>query len=136
MAKRKNKAKYGVPQQRKGSWTRLFLALSLVPMVIGMLLIGAWAIDIYIFDDPQSQTLIGLLFILFGFAVSNMLQKNRDLAIGWSLLTIADLVLLFWIELWAQILALITGLVGLGFLLVVFYQRWKDERAKTKKSKK
>jgi tellurite resistance protein TehA-like permease len=102
-------------------------------MVLGVLLIGAWALDMEIFEDPQSQTLVGILFILFSFAASNGLQKKRDLAIGWSLLTVADLILLFWVELWAQILALISGVVGLGFLLVVFYRRWKEEQAKTKK---
>ncbi|MFC1879278.1 hypothetical protein ACFLZW_05140 [Chloroflexota bacterium] len=133
MAKRKNRMKRPVTRRNKGSWTRLFLMLTLVPMVLGVLLIGAWGLDIYIFDDPQSQTLVGMLFILFSFAISNMLQKKRDLAIGWSLLTVADLVLLLWVELWAQIVALIAGVVGLGFLVTVFYRRWKEERAKIKK---
>jgi tellurite resistance protein TehA-like permease len=102
-------------------------------MVIGLLLIGAWALELNIFEDPQSQTLVGILFILFSFAASNGLQKKRDLAIGWSLLTVADLVLLLWVEFWAQILALIAGVVGLGFVLVVFFRRWNEEKAKTKK---
>jgi tellurite resistance protein TehA-like permease len=133
MAKRKKQKMRPVSRRSQGSWTRLFLALTLVPMVLGVLLIGAWALDMEIFEDPQSQTLVGILFILFSFAASNGLQKKRDLAIGWSLLTVADLILLFWVELWAQILALISGVVGLGFLLVVFYRRWKEEQAKTKK---
>ena len=136
MAKRKNTNKYAAPRRQKGSWTRLLLALTLVPMVIGILLIGAWALDLNIFNNPQTQTLVGILFILFSFATSNALQKKRDLAIGWSLLTIADLVLLFWIELWAQIIALIAGLVGLGFILTAFYQGWKEEKVKDRKNTK
>jgi hypothetical protein len=125
--------KRSVPQKTKGSWTRLGLAMSLVPMVLGGLLIFAWAMDFYIFDDPQSQTLVGILFILIGFAASNALQKKRNLAIGWSLLMIADLVFLFWVDLWAQIVAIVVGVVGLGFFLAEFYRRWKEEKAKTKK---
>ena len=137
MAKRKKHAIRSVPRRPRGSWTRLFLALTLVPMVLGILLIGAWALDFEIFDDPQTQTLVGILFILFSFAASNALQKKRDLAIGWFLLTIADMVLLLWVNLWAQILAIISGVVGLGFLVFVFYKAWKEEQAKTKqKSKK
>lgn len=136
MAKRKKQMRHPVPKRQKGSWTRLLLALTMVPMVLGLLLIGAWALDFNIFNNPQSQTLVGILFILFSFAASNGLQKKRDLAIGWSLLTVADLVLLIWVELWAQILALIAGVVGLGFVLVVFYRRWNEEQAKTKKKPK
>lgn len=131
MAKRKKTTKRSVPRRSQGSWTRLFLALTLVPMILGVLLIGAWALDLNIFEDPQSQTLVGILFILFSFAASNALQKKRNLAIGWSLLTLADLVLLLWIELWAQIIALAAGVVGLSILLVVFYQRWRAEKDKT-----
>ena len=133
MARRKNRNKSAVPHKQRGLWTSLLLALSLVPMVLGLLLIGAWAIDINIFDNPQSQTLVGILFILFGFAMSNALQKKRDLAIGWALLTIADLVLLFWIELWAQIVAIIAGAAGLTILLITFYKRWQEEQTIAKK---
>jgi tellurite resistance protein TehA-like permease len=136
MAKRKTQMKHPVPRRSQGSWTRLLLALTTVPLVLGVLLIGAWALDLNIFDNPQSQTLVGILFILFSFAASNGLQRKRDLTIGWSLLTGADLVLLLWVEFWAQILALIAGVVGLGFVLVVFYRRWNEEQAKTKKKPK
>ncbi len=136
MAKRKKTNKRPVMQRSKGSWTRLFLALTLVPLVIGILLIGAWLLDISIFDDLQSQTLVGILFILISFTASNALQKKYKLAIGWFLLTLADLTLLIWVEFWSQILALIVGLVGLSFVLVVFYRQWKEEQAKTKKTSK
>jgi hypothetical protein len=133
MAKRKKRTKHPVPRKTKGSWTRLFLALTLVPLIFGVGLIFAWAFDVYIFGDPESLPLIGLLFILFSFAASNALQKNRSLAIGWFLLAVADLVLLLWVELWAQVLALIAGMVGVGFLFVGFRRRYKEEQAKTKK---
>jgi len=135
MAKQKKTMKYPIPRRPQGSWTRLLLALTLVPLVVGVLLIGAWVLDITIFDDPQAQSLIGLLFILFSFAGSNALQKKRDLAIGWALLTVSDLVLLLWVELWAQIAAFIFALVGLGFLAVVFYRSWKAEQSKAGKKK-
>ena len=133
MAKRKNKTKRGARRETKRSWRSLLMALTLVPMMFGVGLIVAWALDIYIFGDPESQPLIGVLFILLGFAASNALQKNRDLAIGWFLLALADLVSLVFAYFWAQITALIVGLAGLGFLIVGFYQRYKEDQAKTKK---
>jgi len=136
MAKRKVQSKRPVPYKPQGSWTRLLLALTLVPLIIGFLLIGAWVLDLSIFDDPQSQPLVGTLFILFSFAASNALQKKTNLAIGWFLLTLADLTLLLWVELWAQILALIAGLAGISFLLAAFYRQWKADKEKSKKASK
>ena len=122
MAKRKKRIKGAARRKSERSWTRLLLALTLVPMMFGVGLILTWAFDIYIFGDPESQPFIGMLFILFGFAASNALQKNRDLAIGWFLLGIADLVSLVWADFWAQITALVVGLAGLGFLIAGFYE--------------
>lgn len=132
VAKPVQKKRKGKKQAPKKS-NNILLSLTLVPLVIGLLLIGAWAIDIYIFDDPDVQTLIGLLFMLFSFAVSNSLQKKKNLAIGWWLLTIADGILLLWVEFWAQILAIIAGVVGAGFILYEFYQRWREDRKNVKK---
>ena len=129
-AKPIKKKRKGTKRTPKTS-NNILISLTLVPMVIGLLLIGAWAIDIYIFDDPESQTLIGLLFILFSFAASNALQKKWNLAIGWTLLTIADAVLLYWVELWAQIVAIVAGVLGAGFILYVFYHNWREERRKS-----
>lgn len=129
---KKNRKRTKRASKSKNS-NNILLSLTLVPMVIGGLLIGAWAIDIYIFDAPETQTLTGMLFILFSFAASNILQKKKNLAIGWSLLTVADVVLLLWVELWAQIVAIIAGVVGAGFILYVFYLRWQEERNKAKK---
>jgi hypothetical protein len=133
MAKRKKRIKSGARRQTEHSWTRLLLALTLVPMMFGVGLILAWAFDIYIFGDSESQPFIGMLFILFGFAASNALQRNRELAIGWFLLAVADLISLMWAHFWVQISALIVGLAGLGFLTAGFYQRYKEDQIKTKK---
>ncbi len=127
---KKRKKKKGTKRSKGPSGKNLLLTLTLVPLVIGILLIGAWGLDLYIFDDPQTQPLVGLLFMLFSFSASNAFQKKRNLAIGWIMLFVADLVLLLWVELWAQIIAIISGLVGAGFLLVAFYHRWKADRAK------
>jgi hypothetical protein len=120
-------------KKSKRNSNNILLSLTLVPMVIGLLLIGAWAIDIYIFNVPETQTLTGMLFILFSFAASNILQKKTRLAVGWSFLTVADVVLLLWVELWAQIVAIILGVVGVGIILYEFYHRWQEERSKAKK---
>ena len=130
MAKRKNKVKRGARRETKRSWRSLLLALTLVPMMFGVGLILAWAFDIYIFGDSESQPFIGMLFILFGFAASNALQRKRNLAIGWALLGVADFISLMWAQFWSQITALVIGLAGLGFLIAGFYQRYQEDQAK------
>ena len=80
-------------------------------------------------EDPQSQVTIGILFFLLSFAASNALQKRWRLAAGWGLLMCADLVVLAWLELWAQVVAIGFGLVGLIFLIVEFYRQYQQGKA-------
>ena len=111
----------------------LLLTLTLVPLVIGILLIGAWALDISIFDEPVLHVTVGILFFLLSFTLSNVLQKRWMLATGWGLLMCADIVILAWFHVWAQSVAIAVGLVGLGFLGVEFYRQYqlnKLEKAK------
>lgn len=103
----------------------LLLTLTLVPAVIGLLLIGAWILDILIFEDAQSQVTVGILFLLLGFAASNLLQKRWRLAAGWGLLVIADLAVLLWLDVRAQMVAIGFGLVGLLVLAVEFYRQYR-----------
>ena len=112
----------------------VFLMLTLVPLVVGVIFIGAWALDMSIVEDPQSQVIIGILFILLSFAASNALQKRWRLAAGWGLLMLSDLVLLVWLELWAQIVAIVLGLVGLAFLAMEFYTQY--QQGKLEKARK
>ncbi len=111
----------------------LLLALTLVPLIIGGLLIGAWALDIEIFGDPQAQITVGVLFILLGFTASNAMQKRWRLAAGWGLLAIADLVILAWLNVWAQMVAIGFGAVGIIFLAIEFYRQYRQGRAEKQK---
>lgn len=107
----------------------LLLALTLVPLVIGALLIGAWVLDLEIFGDPQAQITVAVLFILLGFAASNALQRRWRLAAGWGLLMIADLVILAWLDVRAQMVAIGIGAVGVIFLIIEFYRQYQQGRA-------
>ena len=104
------------------------LMLTLVPLVIVSMLIGAWALDILVFGDYQSQVNVGIFFFLLSVAASNVLQKRWRLAAGWGLLMCADLVLLIWLEVWAQAVAIGIGLVGLVFLVIEFYHQYQQQR--------
>lgn len=112
----------------------LLLTLTLVPLVVGILLIGAWVLDILIFDDAQSQVTVAILFILLSFTGSNALQRRWRLAAGWGLMMCADLVILAWLNIWAQIVAIGFGLVGLIFLAIEFYRQY--QRGSLEKAKK
>jgi len=117
-------SKRAMPKPKKKSapstqpnWVKLALALTLVPLVAGLLFIILWAIDIYLWDDPLAQSLVGILFILFSFAANNALQRKWVPAGGWGLLFVADLFLLTSMDLRFQIPALIAGFAGAGLLL-------------------
>ena len=131
IAKHKRGKKHSGQRRPEHSWNNLGLALTLVPMMFGVGLILAWAFDIYIFGKNESQPLLGFLFILIGFAASNALQKNRRLAIGWSLIAAADVIILIWIQFWPVMFAVSIGLAGAGFLISGFLQRWREDQAKS-----
>ena len=116
-------------EKKSSPGRNVLLTLTLVPLIIGVLLIGAWAEDVLILEDDQSQITIGILFFLLSFATSNALQKRWRLAAGWTLLMCADLVILAWLDVRAQIVAAAFGLVGSVFLAVEFYQQYQQGKA-------
>ena len=119
------------PAPRKSSrpsWSLIGLALTLVPLVIGGLLILAWAMDLNLFDQPQTQIYVGVLFMMLGFAASNALQKRGLISVAWLLLAAADFILLAWVNLYIQILGFLLGGLGLVLLLYEFYRRYQEQR--------
>jgi hypothetical protein len=112
------------------SWGMVGLALTLVPLVIGGLLILAWALDMNLFEQPSTQVYVGVLFVLLGFAASNALQNNWNLTAAWLLMAAADFILLAWVNLYTQVLGFLIGGLGLILLLYEFYKRFQDQRKK------
>jgi hypothetical protein len=110
----------------------VFLSLTLVPLVIGIILIGAWVLDLELLENPQSQLTVGVFFFLLAFTTSNAVQKRWQLAAGWGLLAVADIVTLAWLNLAAQIIALSLGLIGIILLGIEFYKQYRQ--GVTKKS--
>jgi hypothetical protein len=108
--------------------TRL-LALTLVPIIAGGLLVIAWAVDWELVPPLENQAFLGLLFILLGFTLSNLIQKKWTLAAGWGLLTLADLLLLTQRVIWIQIGALALTVAGLLLLAVEFYRQYQQNRS-------
>jgi hypothetical protein len=127
--KTKRKAGPELAEEKRSPASNVFLTLTLVPLIVGVLLIGAWALDLRIISDPQAQVVVGVLFFLLSFAASNALMRRWRLAVGWGLLMVADLAVLGWLQLWAQIIAIVLALVGLGFLLVEFYKQYRQNNA-------
>jgi len=125
MAKKTSKKKKRTKRTSPGK--NILLMLTLVPIVIGVLLILAWALDFEILAN-QSEVQVGLFFLLLGFALSNVLQKRLGLAAGWGALAVADLIILTWWNIWAQAIASIAGLSGLIFLGVEFYKQYQRDK--------
>ena len=128
MPKKSVKFKPVAQKSEAPSWRRALLALSLVPVIIGVFLIAAWALDFELWSGTlDAQVWVGLLFILLGFSASNFLQKNLRLGAGWLMLAAADLVLLGWVQVWAQVVALVIAAVGVGLVGFEFYQRFTQQ---------
>ncbi len=113
----------------------LLLTLTLVPFIIGVLLIGAWLLDIEIFEAPQVHVTVGILFFLLSFAISNLLQRRWMLAIGWGLLMVADLIVFAWLHILAQGFALVVGLIGVVFLGIEFYRQYQTNKVEQAKKR-
>ena len=91
-------------------------------------MIGAWVLDIEIFDNLQSQITVGILFFLLSFAASNALQKRWRLAAGWGILAVADLIVLAWLDIRAQVVALSVGSIGAALLGFEFFRQIGERR--------
>lgn len=115
-------------ENKPALWVSVLLTLTLVPMVIGILMIGAWALDILFWEDAQAQVIVGILFILVSFAASNALQKKWRLAAGWSLLALSDIIILIWLNVTVQIFALVIGGAGILIIIFEFISQWKKNK--------
>jgi hypothetical protein len=129
MAKKASKRKK--KRERSSLGKNILLTLTLVPVVLGLLLLLAWALDFEILEN-QSEIQVGIFFLLLGFALSNVLQKKFGLAAGWGSLAIADLIILTWWNVWAQVTAAIAGLAGLIFLGIEFYKQYRRDKEEEK----
>jgi len=123
----KKSSKKNKRKRRASLGKNILLTLTLVPIVLGILLVLAWALDLEILQN-QSEAQVGIFFLLAGFALSNTLQKNYRLAAGWGSLAVADLIVLTWWNIWAQAVASIAGLIGLIFLGIEFYKRYQQDK--------
>ena len=134
MAKKSSKSNRKPAIKRSSPAKNVFLSLTLVPLVIGIILIGAWILDLEILDTPQSQVTVGIFFFLLTFTASNAIQKRWRLASGWGLLAVADIVTLAWLNLVAQIIALSLGVIGLVLLGIEFYKQYQQGKTRNKKT--
>jgi len=121
-------------QKDRPGWSKLLLTLTLVPMVMGVLLILAWALEFDLWGAPEDQIVVGFLFILFSFAASNAIQRNWRLSGGWALLAVADLLVLSWLEIWIQVLSMLAGAAGLALIVLEFVQRYRDQQKARKRA--
>jgi len=133
MPKRPTKNNKKTSNKKSSPGRNVFLSLTLVPLVIGIILISAWALDIEFLENPQSQVTVGIFFFLLTFTASNAIQKRWRLAAGWGFLAIADLVTLAWLNVVAQVIALGVGLTGLVLLGIEFYHQYQLGKAKNVK---
>jgi hypothetical protein len=74
---------------QKRSWEKWVLLLAMVPLAVGILLIISAFTDAVVWGTPRKQVLMGVLYILFSFVASNAIQKQWNLAAGWTLLGLA-----------------------------------------------
>lgn len=120
------------PTKGSSPGRNVLLSLTLVPLVIGIILIGAWVLDIEILNDLQSQITVGIFFFLLTFTASNAMQKRWRLAAGWAFLSFADIITLAWLNVVAQVSAIIVGLIGIVFIGTEFYKQYQQGKMNNK----
>ena len=131
MPKKISRTNKAISSKKQASPGRnVFLSLTLVPLIIGIILIGAWVLDIAIFNDSQAQITVGIFFFLLTFTTSNAIQKRWRLTAGWGALAVADIVTLGWLNVVAQVVAIIVGLTGLVLLGTEFYKQYQQNKMK------
>ena len=131
MPKKISRTNKAISSKKQASPGRnVFLSLTLVPLIIGIILIGAWVLDIAIFNDSQAQITVGIFFFLLTFTTSNAIQKRWRLTAGWGALAVADIVTLGWLNVVAQVIAIIVGLTGLVLLGTEFYKQYQQNKMK------
>lgn len=113
------------------AWRQILLALTLVPLVAGGVLILLWAFDVFLWQPPDNQLTVAVLFVFFSFSASNFLQGKWLVGLGWFLLMIADGILLSQVRGTVQIAAIVVGIIALIIFAVEIILRLRSQR-KTK----
>ena len=117
-------------------WKRGLLLLPLTPLAAGLLLIFGSVADMIVWISPPAQALLGGMFILGSFAAFNAVQKQWDLATGWSLLAVGIWLGLIRSTLLFQVLGLALVAIGLYFLAREFSRRLTQQQAQEAKRRK
>lgn len=105
------------------AWKNIALTLTLIPLGAGLILIIAWALDWNVIGAVESQVWVGVFFLLLSFAFSNLIQRRWLLFSGFLLLSIADLLFLLWVNIYAQAIAGVLGVIGLGLIGYPFFKQ-------------
>jgi len=127
MPAKKTTKKTSKTKEVRPSWKNLLLALTLVPLVAGVILLAAWVLDFKLIGELESQVWVGVMFILLSFTLSNLVQERWRLFAAWLLLLVADVVLLAWVNLTAQIIAIILAVIGVILLGIEVYRHFEGQ---------
>ena len=101
---------------QKQLWPQILSVLALVPLLVGSLLILTALTGFLVWPTVWEQVIMGSLYVLVSFALSNALQKQWRLTLGWLLLGAAIWVGLVWSVIEVRIVAAV--LAGLGTALI------------------
>jgi len=101
---------------QKQIWHQILSVLALVPLLVGSLLILTALTGFLVWPTAWEQVIIGGLYVLVSFALSNALQKQWRLTLGWLLLVGAIWLGLIWPVLEVRIG--VAALVGLAIALL------------------
>lgn len=113
---------------------RSLLALTLIPLIVGLVLIFTALVGLTLWGSWAAQAVAGGLLVLASFAASNALQKQWLLAAGWLLVGAGIGLGFSLVQTWATVAAFLMGGLGLYLLLNEFIKRgWERQRRARKK---
>ena len=101
---------------QKQLWYQILSVLALIPLLVGSLLILTALTGFLVWPTIWEQVIMGSLYVLASFVLSNALQKQWRLALGWLFLVAAIWLGLIWSAIEVGIVA--AALAGLGTALL------------------
>jgi hypothetical protein len=122
-------------RSRKPAWRPWLLALTLVPLGVGLVLLVGALVNVIVWGSRQDQMVMAGFYILFSFVASNAVQKQWMLTAGWMLLGAAAWLALNSSVAGLKVVAAALAGIAVGVISREFLRRARQRAEKGRKRK-
>jgi MFS family permease len=122
-------------RSQKPAWQQWLLALTLVPLGVGLVLLVGAVANVIVWGSRRDQIVMAGFYILFSFVASNAVQKQWMLTAGWTLLGVAAWLLLNSSAAGIRVVAAALAGIAVGLISREFLWRARQRSEKDRKRK-